>query len=269
MSSPPPLHEVTFSVLDVPAVVVSPRPGEEIGHLALWMHHLGGTKEAELPVLRRLAAKGCTAVSFDAWQHGERALQPVAEVVSGVLGSFRARMWPLLGRTVLDAMAVLDHCERAVAPGAKVVVGGVSMGGDVAVALAGVDERVRRVATVVATPDWTRPGMTALDEADKVLDQGVESRSARWCYDAFDPISHLERYRRDISMSFDVGGDDRHVPGAHAMAFRDALADEAQGRVGGVRVRVHPGLGHLAAARDQRVVEAALAALMGEDQPEH
>jgi hypothetical protein len=36
------------------------------------------------------------------------------------------------------------------------------MGGDVSIALAGIDERVSRVAAMIATPDWTRPRMTMI-----------------------------------------------------------------------------------------------------------
>ena len=54
-----------------------------------------------------------------------------------------------------------------------IAAGGVSMGGDIAVALAAVDHRVTRVGAVVATPDWTRPGMTRVGEPDAVIDQGA------------------------------------------------------------------------------------------------
>jgi enterochelin esterase-like enzyme len=76
-----------------------------------------------------------------------------------VLASFRRRMWPLLGRSTLECLRVLDWIDETFAVAGPRVAGGVSMGGDIAVALAGVDRRIGRVAALVATPDWTRPGM--------------------------------------------------------------------------------------------------------------
>jgi dienelactone hydrolase len=37
----------------------------------------------------------------------------------------------------------------------KMVAGGFSMGGDISIALAGIDHRVGRVAAIGSTPDWT------------------------------------------------------------------------------------------------------------------
>ena len=145
------------------------------------------------------------------------------------------------------------------------------MGGDVAVALAGVDRRITRVAALVATPDWARPGMRVLDDPETVLDQGDPDAYARFFYDALDPMTHLDRYEADnrddrddrddstVEILFAMGGDDRHVPTPNAVAFRDALVARgapARARVSG---EVVAGLDHLAAARDERLYDAALA----------
>jgi dienelactone hydrolase len=250
-----------YRVADIPAVVVHPDPAAANGCLALWMHWLGGTKEAMLPGLQQLADRGFTAVSLDAWQHGERRLEPTRELMAGVFGEFRARMWPILGRTVLDAVAVVDDAVQTFDLDGDVVAGGVSMGGDLAVALAGIDTRVTRVAAVVATPDWTRPGMAALDDAHEVIEQGRPTRLGQHLFDVLDPSTHLERYRARPEITFDLGGDDRHIPRQNAEAFRDALValDPEAGRR--VRIRVHDGLDHLAAARDPEVLGEALGAL--------
>jgi cephalosporin-C deacetylase-like acetyl esterase len=65
----------------------------------------------------------------------------------------------LAGRTVLESLRVLDWVDEHFGVAGPRVAGGVSMGGDVAVALAGVDPRIDRVAALVATPDSARPGM--------------------------------------------------------------------------------------------------------------
>lgn len=75
-----------------------------------------------------------------------RWVAPPSAVGAAMLESFRRRMWPLLGQTVLECMRVLDWVDdRFDAPGPRVA-GGVSMGGDVAIAFAGIDGRISRVA---------------------------------------------------------------------------------------------------------------------------
>ena len=166
---------------------------------------------------------------------------------------------PLLGQTVLESLRVRDWLTATYGGLGDHVAGGVSMGGDVAVALAGVDGRVTRVASLVATPDWARPGMRVLDDPGTVLDQGDADAYARFFHDALDPMTHLDRYERDLEILFAMGGDDHHVPWSNAVAFRDGLAERAAPTRAEVRVEVVAGLDHLAAARDERLYAAALA----------
>ena len=51
-----------------------------------------------------------------------------------------------------------------------------------------------------------------------MLDQGEADRYAQWFYDAFDPITHLDAYRRDLAIKFFCGGSDQHVPAEEAKA---------------------------------------------------
>jgi hypothetical protein len=53
-------------------------------------------------------------------------------------------MWPLLGQTTLECLRVLDWTEYRFGPPTRWVAGGVSMGGDITVALAGLDSRISR-----------------------------------------------------------------------------------------------------------------------------
>lgn len=251
----------TYRVADIPALVVHPDPAVANRRLALWMHYLSGSKETMRPALDKLAAAGFTAVSFDAWQHGERALEPGPELLARVFGSFRAAMWPILGRTVLDAVAVLDHALASFDLAGDVVAGGVSMGGDIALALAGVDPRVSRVAAMIATPDWARPGMTRLDDPDTVIDQGEPTQLGRWLYHELDPMTHLQRYLHRPEIAFDLGGADHHIPRSNAEAFRDALERLDPATADRVHIRILDGLDHLAAGRDTGAQADALAFL--------
>ena len=247
----------------IPVLCLEPA-GEPRG-TAVWVTHLGGSAEQARPMLERLAGQGFVAATFDPPGHGARGRGDPWEMAAAVLASFRRRMWPLLGQTVLESLRVRDWLAATYGEGGDQVAGGVSMGGDVAVALAGVDRRLTRVAALVATPDWARPGMRVLDDPETVLDQGDPDAYARFLYDALDPMTHLDRYEGDdrddraVEILFAMGGDDRHVPTPNAVAFRNALVARGAPARARVSVEVVAGLDHLAAARDERLYDAALA----------
>lgn len=263
-SAPEAQDERRVTVDGVPILLVVPRRPQ--GPLALWMSYLGGSKEQCLEMLRTLAGAGLPAASFDAIGHGERAEGEPKALLARVMADFRRRMWPLLGQTTLDALRVLDWAMAEVEIDGNVVAGGVSMGGDIAVALAGIDERVGRVAAAVATPDWTRPGMTLVDDPSRVLDQGEGDRYSRWLREQLDPMLHLDRYRRAPAIAFECGDADTHVPPDGPERFKEQLTQldpEAGARV---RVHRHADLDHLAGARDPEVLGACarfLCALRG------
>jgi uncharacterized protein len=244
------IRAVTARVGDVPVLYVRPTPGPTRPPLALWLPHLTGTKEAYLPVLHRLADAGYLAISLDPWQHGERGDETPDQILARVFADFRDQMWPILGRTTLDAQRVIDWAVTDLAR-PDVVAGGVSMGGDTAVALAGIDPRVRRVAALVATPDWTRPGMRELGDPSRVVDQGPAGPDARSFYDRLDPITHLEAYARGPAIAFENAAADTHVPYEAAIRFRAALVAAHPNLADRVRVTAHPGLGHLDGARSE------------------
>jgi uncharacterized protein len=227
--------------------------------VALWLTHLGGSAEQTAPMLARLSERGLLAVSFDPPGHGRRSAggEPW-DLAREVLGAFRRRMWPLAGRSVLESLRVLDWVDEHFGVAGPRVAGGVSMGGDVAVALAGVDPRIERVAALVATPDWARPGMQTLGEHHVLLDQGEADRYAQWFFDALNPVTHLEAYERDVAIAFLCGAADLHVPAEAAGRFRSALCDRDPRAADRVRVELYEGLDHLDAARDERLYSAAL-----------
>lgn len=154
-------------------------------------------------------------------------------------------MWPILGQTTLDATRVVDWAVSELGIKAQVVAGGASMGGDVAAALAGIDRRVTCVAAVVATPDWTRPGMRDLSDPSRLLPQGQADSYARWFYTHLDPMTHLDAYAHGPALSFECAADDTHVPPAGALRFQDALSEAFPDNAERVRVSLHPGVGHV------------------------
>ena len=238
----------------IPATLVEPvKPGEEV---VLWMSHLGGSAEQTLPMLERFAAAGHRAVSFDAIGHGRRGSGDPWEFAAEVLAAFRRRMWPILGQTTLEAMRVLTWAqERTGAAGVRA--GGVSMGGDVAVALAGIDRRVARVAAVGSTPDWTRPGMRDLRDSSKIVNQGAADPYSRWYADHLDPMRHLERYRNGAAITFELGEADHHIPKENAQAFVDALRQMGTASPANLRVQTYPGLDHVGVTTSGAALDAA------------
>lgn len=237
--------------------VVWREPDGPAAGAALWLTHLGGSTEQTLPMLEKLAGAGFVAVSFDPPGHGLRGSGDPWAFAGSVLSSFRQRMWPLLGRTTLESLRVLDWTQRRFdVGGGPVVAGGVSMGGDVSVALAGADERVSRVSALIATPDWARPRMRRFDDPGLLVDQGTADAYARWYYERLDPMTHLDAYRRDVAISFHNGGADFHVPADDALRFRQALLRLQPDAERRVEVHVHAGAGHMDV--DDRFYDAAV-----------
>jgi dienelactone hydrolase len=243
----------------VPVAWVEPSGRRAGAPLALWLPWLGSSKEAVLPFLGELAAAGFVAVTLDPWQHGERGGESPEALLGRVFGDFRRHMWPILGQTALDSLRVVDWALAELGAGPDVVAGGVSMGGDVAVALAGADRRIGRVAAVVATPDWTRPGMTDLMDPSRALPQGTPDAYARRLYERLDPFTHLRAYARGPAIDFECAGDDTHVPADGALRFQAALRSAYPDAGERVRVAVHPGLDHLDGARSPALSAGALA----------
>jgi dienelactone hydrolase len=119
------------------------------------------------------------------------------------------------------------------------------MGGDIAVAAAGIDHRIERVAAVVATPDWLRPGMHDLSEPDRLLPPGEPDAYARYFYDHLDPMTHLAVYARGPALYFVCGERDTHVPPDGALRFQAALREAHPSAGEAVQVRLVPGMVHL------------------------
>jgi dienelactone hydrolase len=156
---------------------------------------------------------------------------------------------------------VLDWLGEEVEASEGFLVGGFSIGGDAAVALAGIDQRVRRVAAIGSTPDWSRPGMHELGNPASPLDQGEADAYAEWFAAQLDPMRHLDRFRRELAIDFELGARDRHIPEANARAFADALAALNPPASVTVEINVHPGLDH-GVVSDQAAKDAAFAFLL-------
>jgi dienelactone hydrolase len=133
--------------------------------------------------------------------------------------------WPILGQSVLDVSKVIDWFVANMGVSEEVAMGGISMGGDVSISAAGVDERIVRIAPFITTPDWMRPGMHSLGQGEpQLMDPGMPDSYAQFFYDNFCPIVNLSRYTRGIPMLFVLGENDMHIPPENSERFKENLS---------------------------------------------
>lgn len=241
----PSAREARYTTVDhIPTLWVMPAGQPSQARLVIWLPYFTGTKEEMLPYLRDLADGGFVALSFDPWGHGDRGSESAEKMAARVFSNFRSHMWPILGQTALDALRVIDWSIEHLPVADKIAVGGVSMGGDSAVAIAGLDRRVSCAASIVATPDWLRPGMSDSQDPGKLLDPGEADAYAQFFYDRMDPFSHPAHYAHCPAMTFECGALDRHVPPDGALRFKGALQEGYQHCPDRLRVNLHAGIGH-------------------------
>ena len=221
----------------IPLLWLRPEAGNDRRRLVLWLNGFGGDKNGCRPQLEGLAALGFTALAFDPHQHGERMLADRDELRRRVLGNIRRYFWPILAQTAREAPGIIDWALKRFDLQEGVGMGGISMGGDISVAAAGLDRRIELAVPWIATPDWLRPGTNE--------DVGQADETAQACYDEYNPLTHLERYAHRPRIVFQNGAEDRQVPPDGSVRFRDALR---QGHYRDCPERVeavlHPGTGH-------------------------
>ena len=209
---------------DVPVLWVEPAASAGKRELILFLPSFGGSKEQVLDQLQDLASRGFVGMSFDPPEHGERGAESPKELFTRVFSSFRRYMWPILGQTTLDCLRVIEWATSSLEVDSRIRLGGLSMGGDVAVAAAGLEGRVGRVVSVVATPDWLRPGMHDPFDVTKLINQGDSTTYGKFFYDTLNPAGHLGRYEREFEINFLCGELDKHIPPDGALNFQRSLA---------------------------------------------
>lgn len=244
MSSAPQFPDSLHTWIDhIPITWFEPQADRPTRRLVVYVPPFNGSKEAMLPYLQDLARAGFVALSLDPWQHGERGSESAEEIGQRVFGNFRRYMWPILGQTTLDLLRVLDWAVATLHVEPVFSVGGLSMGGDIAVAAAGLDRRIERVAAVVATPDWQRPGMQ--DFSGSLLPPGTPDAYARYFYGLLNPLTHLVAYAHGPAIYFICGERDTHVPPDGAQRFQAALREVFPSAGENIQISLIPGLGHM------------------------
>ncbi len=226
----------------IPALYLEPSSKQTTHRLVITLPGLSGTKESMQPILQDLAAAGYFALSFDPWQHGERGTENQEQISKRVFSSFRRHFWPILGNTALDTLRVIDWAIANLDVEPYIYMVGTSMGGDIAVAAAGLDHRIKRVATVVSTADWLRPGMQG---QGGTIPQGEADAYAQYFYDHCNPLIHIDAYAHGPAISFICGAADNHVPADGALRFQEALKKKYPEAGARVRIILLQGKGHM------------------------
>ena len=228
----------------IPVAWITPNKRQQSTKLAIWLPYGTGTKEDMLTYLEQLASAGFLAVSFDPWMHGERGAGKTPEqMFTMAMADFRNSIWPILGLSALDVLKVIDWALTEYTITLPVCIGGISLGGDIAVAAAGIDSRIGVVSAINATPDWLRPGMHA--QGQLVQFRKVEAY-AQFFYENINPLTNLNGYAECPAITFECGAEDDHVPPDGALHFQSALEQIYFEQPDRLRVNLHPNVGHQA-----------------------
>ena len=226
----------------IPLIWITPDKQQPTTRLAIWLPGGMGKKEDTLPYLQQLAAAGFVAISFDPWQHGERGTgESVEQMFARAMGNFPHTVWPILGQSALDTLRVIDWAIAEFASSPPCYMGGESLGGDIAVAAAGIDSRIGCVSAIIATPDWRRPGMRARGQ---LVHSGLAGGYAQFFYDHINPLTNLSGYAHCPAITFECGAEDDHVPPDGALRFQMALQQTYQSQPDRLRVNLHSDVGH-------------------------
>jgi len=238
------------------------REGDKV-KICLFLSGLSGTKEDMVSAFsNHITSRGYVGVFFDHLGHGERSPKGITrlnaakeevnalrkQILEVCFGNLYRYGWEILGNGVLDSLRVIDFFEQYFAV-SQVVMGGVSMGGDTAVATAGLDRRLDRLLCFITTPDWLRPGMCDL-YSGQPMDPGKADAKSQWFYDQFDPMTHLDRYARGMDILFACGELDTHIPPENARRFIDTLAQTAPEAAARMNIWWNKGQGHAVPAAD-------------------
>lgn len=226
---------IRAKVDDIPILVVTPE--ETKGRtLIIWLTGFSGSKESVEAHLKEFAKRGFVGLSFDPYQHGERRIEPNQELSTRVRGNIRRYFWPILAKTAEETPKVIDWAIKTLKVRKEVGMGGISMGGDISVAAASVDKRIKAVSACVATPDWMRPG--------SFEPPGEPDAAAQADYDRRNPLTHTDAYAHRPAIAFQSGADDKQVPPDGGTRFVAALKPLYGKQVDRLAVNLQPNTPH-------------------------
>lgn len=163
-------------------------------------------------------------------------------------------MWQILGITTLDIYIVIDWAISNYGLNNNVVAGGISMGGDIAVALAGIDTRVSKVAAIASSPDWNRTGMTDVTDSKKIIEQGNPTAFGKWLYDKINPMTNIKSFCRPLHVHIELGALDTHINSDWAFEFKKTLSKVYFDAERNIEIVINDNCSHLSLIQSRSII---------------
>ena len=257
-------NNIEFEYVDtIPVAFCRPNKEKSNNSIAIWLPYLGGDKQTGAKELQKLASCGYFAISIDPWLHGERKGKLKKGIRSLVFNQFRTYMWQIMGITTMDVVRVIDWAIDTFDLNDSVVVGGLSMGGDIAITLAGIDKRIKKVAAIAASPDWDRTGMTDVMDSKKIIEQGNPSNYGQWLYDKLNPMSNLDSFCKPLKLHIELGETDTHINPQWTIAFKKALYENYPEADSNIEIVINEGCNHLSLIQRKSIIDKAIDFMTG------
>ncbi|HEX2822026.1 MAG TPA: alpha/beta hydrolase [Streptosporangiaceae bacterium] len=194
------------TIAGVPALLgyrSSPELAMEHGTVLLY-HGFGGTKARVEYYSAALAEAGFLAVSLDAVGHGERRYPDFDVTFSDqrwdtAFDETEADFLKLIDDTAAEVPSIIDDLlARGWAREDQVGIGGRSLGGNVSYAAVLADTRVRAVAPVVGSPEWTLPrAHSPHHHPDRFFPAAVLSQAAE--FDEHVPVGPIRDFHAKLA----------------------------------------------------------------------
>ncbi len=183
-----------LTIQNIPIIWQEPANKSE-RKLVIWLPGFTSRKEDMLPYLNDLALAGYIGLSFDPVDHGERSRYPTEGLTHEPEGSFVAdvdgklyrHFWSIEAETAVEVSTIIDWALDYFGGETAVGIGGISMGGDIALTAAGHDTRIRAVAACISTSDWRKPG--------SISEVTAPNEHIRAQFDQFSPHNNTDRYQ--------------------------------------------------------------------------
>lgn len=208
-------HPILDHCGDIPLIYCLPSR-EPRKRLVIFLTGFSGGKTKVQPFLEHLANAGFHALSFDPWEHEDRRVESQEELVKRIHTNIRRYFWAILGHTIEEVPQVIDWAlDRFDIDPNKIGLGGNSMGGDISIAAAGIDRRIRAVGASIATPEWLRPGTKQ--------SVGHPDEKALKFFQQYNPMNHIRRYRHRPAIDLQCGMNDQVVPPSSGEFFAEIL----------------------------------------------
>jgi uncharacterized protein len=233
----------TTNVANIPVLWEEP---EQAGarKLVIWLPGFTDNKEGMQRYLRELAGAGYVALSYDPVDHGERSRIGEQENVDPDSGSFRdpasgklyRHFWAIVAETAAEVPSIIDWAIATLGVGPVIGMGGISMGGNIAVVATGLDQRIGVVATGIAEADWLRPGST--------IPLSAPNAYIQHCYEQCNPLTNLARYQHRPAMLLQCGVEDQLIPPGGAERFVKALTPTYAASPEKLELVLEDGIGH-------------------------